>query len=256
MAWKFVKGTVVANQPVDRDVWQMEIECPEIAGACQPGNFVMLRAWEGDVYLPRPMAVFHSSLDSFDIVYKIKGIGTKLLSNLKAGAEIIVTGPLGKAVEHDFRERSIALVGRGVGIMPLLPLAQAAATEGADIYSFLSARTARSLVGAGEFAARGLMYTQIDEENDGRVTEQLQIKLEQGIHLDMVYVSGSQRLLRHCLELRAQYGFAVYVFLEERMACGIGHCRGCAIEIKNGSPKYALCCKEGPLFLAESVAGL
>jgi dihydroorotate dehydrogenase electron transfer subunit len=39
--------------------------------------------------------------------------------------------------------------------------------------------------------------------------------------------------------------------IEREMACGIGLCQGCAIEQKPPHKKYALVCKDGPIFNAE-----
>ncbi|GIM48018.1 dihydroorotate dehydrogenase B (NAD(+)), electron transfer subunit [Collibacillus ludicampi] len=253
MGWQYVNGIVTANHHIDEDVWRIEIHCPEIAGMCRPGHFVMLRSWQGEPFLPRPMAIFHYTNESFDVVYKVKGFGTKMLAAAAPGREITVTGPLGSAVEHSYLGKTIALVGRGVGITPLLPVAKAASEEGGSVISLLSARTEKLLVGKEDFELLGEVHTQTDEQQHSRVTDKLERLLNMGRHLDAVYVSGSKRLLSHCEELGARFGFQVYVFLEERMACGIGYCKGCAIEMRQGSRKYSLCCIQGPLYRAESV---
>ncbi len=42
------------------------------------------------------------------------------------------------------------------------------------------------------------------------------------------------------------------VSMEERMACGVGACLGCAIQMADGTMKHV--CKDGPVFDAEEVA--
>lgn len=253
MEWQFVKAKIVVNEAVNNDIWKIVLYCPEVASSCRPGNFVMLRAWEGDAYLPRPMAVFRHDETMLEVCYRIKGTGTKLLKSALTSAEVMITGPLGKAIEHDFADKSIALIGRGVGITPLFMVGEAAFAAKASVMSFLSARKADLVFGVEEFLKIGQVQTQTDDEEETMVTEKLAALLKAGEKINYAYVSGSNRLLRHCQALGDQYGFTVYVFLESRMACGIGYCKGCAVEKKDGSPKYTLCCKEGPLFLAKDV---
>jgi dihydroorotate dehydrogenase electron transfer subunit len=53
-----------------------------------------------------------------------------------------------------------------------------------------------------------------------------------------------------CSETRVR----LYVSLEERMACGTGLCRGCAVRASQGpEEKYLHVCLEGPVFRAEDV---
>lgn len=253
MTWDYRRGLVTSNESLDQNIWRMVVYCPEIARDVQPGQFVALRSLRGNSFLPRPMAIFRSFPDHFEIIYKVKGSGTEALAVCAAQDEIYVTGPLGQAVEHDYTAQTIALVGRGVGITPLFSVGQAALAQGATVLSFLSAQTERSLIGQDEFAQLGELYVQVDEHIPGTITSQLENLLRAGRSLDRVYVSGSKRLFKHAQSLSQEFGFELYVFLEERMACGVGHCKGCVIEMAEGPKKYSLCCKDGPLYPAESV---
>lgn len=252
MKWKFLKGRILENQLLAEDVWHMIIDCPEIASACWPGSFIMLRTGESETYLPRPMAVFTHDTATLEVCYRVKGAGTKIMADMPPGKEIIVTGPLGAKINHDFQNKAIAVVGRGVGITPLYSVAQAAKQQGAIVTSFLSARTKELLIGKTEFGSLGQVYVQTDDDTT-LITDELAALLRSGQRLDYLYVSGSKRLLQHCKALGKEYGLKVFVFLESNMACGVGYCKGCAVEVKNSEKKYALCCKDGPLFSAEDV---
>ena len=48
-----------------------------------------------------------------------------------------------------------------------------------------------------------------------------------------------------------EYGVPCQVSMEERMACGVGACLGCAIQMADGTMKHV--CKDGPVFDAEEV---
>lgn len=253
MEWQFLKAKIVTNEPVNPEIWKIKLHCPEVASRCKPGNFVMLRAWDGDAYLPRPMAVFCHDQRTLEVCYRIKGIGTQILANVDSECEVTITGPLGKAIEHELTHKTVALIGRGVGITPLYMVGQAAFSSGGKVLSFLSARERKLLFGEEEFTKLGDVYTQTDDHEAVMITEKLAELLKAGQKLDYAYISGSKRLLEHCEMLAKEYGFTAFVFLESRMACGIGYCKGCVVERKEGQKKYALCCKEGPLFPAKDV---
>jgi len=254
MQWQFIAGTVLANQCIDKDIWQLTIQCPEIAAKCKPGNFIMLRTWNNETYLPRPMAVYKHDEVCLEVVYRIKGLGTELLMAALPGSAIRLMGPLGSAVTHTFAGKKVALIGRGVGITPLMPVAQTAAEQGAaSITTFLSARQPSLLLGQEDFGQWGKVYIQTDDQDTTMITEILAKLLAAGKQFDYIYLSGSKRLVKHCQALADAYSFHAFVFLESRMACGIGYCKGCAVEIKSEQHKYSLCCKEGPLYAVEDV---
>jgi dihydroorotate dehydrogenase electron transfer subunit len=43
------------------------------------------------------------------------------------------------------------------------------------------------------------------------------------------------------------------VSLEGHMACGVGLCQGCPVERTGDEAKYALVCKDGPVFLTTEI---
>ena len=81
------------------------------------------------------------------------------------------------------------------------------------------------------------------------------------VNIAAVYVCGSRRLTRDVARLQREYGFEGWVLMEERMACGIGACKGCVCRVKEDSagPEtednlvYKMVCVEGPAFKVERV---
>ena len=56
-------------------------------------------------------------------------------------------------------------------------------------------------------------------------------------------------VLKNIAQLGMKYGIEVQVAMEKIMACGIGVCRGCVIDvIKDGKIENATVCKDGPVF--------
>lgn len=239
------------------DTGHITVEAPEIAELSRPGNFLMLRTWEGEPQLPRAMAPlrYDTGRGRVEIYYRIKGSGTEALTKSRAGDRAYLTGPLGTAITRSFQGTSVALVGRGVGITPLLPLAEWIARTGGSPRAYLSARTRGYLFGSERFAELGGVHDQVDDEPGGDpfVTLSLQRAAERG-EVDEIYACGSRRLVRHAHEIGTDLGIPVMVFLEEKMGCGTGFCKGCPVQLRNGS--YDLVCTSGPLFPTSELAAL
>lgn len=240
-------GIVLENSLVAVDVYLMRILAPSVVERARPGHFLMLHAPSMQVLLPRAMAPIRFNADgSTDVYYRVVGPGTQQMAEI-ARSPITVTGPLGREVKPE--PGDLAVIGRGVGITPLLPLAEAASRTGRGVRSYLSARVPDLLLDAGEFHALGPVACHSDSEQPGRlVTEQLERDLAAGWRPVHVVVAGSRRLARAVARLQERYGFRAEVFVEEKMACGIGFCKGCPI-----GRERALICVEGPALPIEEV---
>ena len=57
-------------------------------------------------------------------------------------------------------------------------------------------------------------------------------------------------MLKAIAEIAFQKKIDCQVSLDERMACGVGACKGCAVRTKDG---YKMVCKDGPVFNAEEL---
>lgn len=254
-SWRVEDGTVLENSLVGPDMGRMVVRSPHITRAARPGQFLMIRCWEGEPLLPRAMAPlsYDASAGSMEIFYRIMGPGTEAMADAPAGALAYLTGPLGRPVDERFDGRKVALVGRGVGITPLLPLARHIVATGGAVASYLSARTSDYLFGLEGFRSLGPVYAIADDQGfaDQVVTSQLEEACRTE-SVDAAYVCGSRRLIRHTTEIGERYEFAAYAFLEEKMGCGVGYCKGCPVELRNGGG-YRLVCIDGPLFPAAEV---
>ncbi|MCL5013071.1 MAG: hypothetical protein M1493_03690 [Firmicutes bacterium] len=248
--WWEESGTVQLNELIDKDVYRMVVYSPRVAKHAVAGQFLMIRPPNCGPLLPRAMAPigFDESMGLIDIYYRVVGPGTQSLRCLTVNEAVTVIGPLGTAFT-DFG-RTMAIIGRGVGITPLLPIAAAAYNAGATIRSYLSARSRPLVLGLADFGTLGQTFTQDDESDPGElITNALAAHLQSGYTPDVVVVSGSHRLTAVTVQLGHEYGFTVWVFVEEKMACGVGYCKGCAI-----GPHRMLICTDGPALLSQEVS--
>lgn len=259
-----VMGQVVRNRQLGNGLWHLIVEAPEIAAEAQPGQFAMVRLGPSlEPLLRRPISFYRILKYNgwVEFVYKVVGKGTELLTEKGPGTPLDLVGPLGQGWTLLPDTRKIGIVGRGIGIAPLISLAEFAARKGLKVYAFLSAKEPELIVGRELLAELGCgLYLHSDRgEFSGRgvVTEYLEEVLKEET-LDQLYTCGSRRLGRAVLAYARERGIKGQISLEERMACGLGACIGCVTEIitPQGKREYKRVCKEGPVFWVEEVAML
>ncbi len=250
------KGKIIEQINLNNNYYRIKIKAPQIAKEAKPGQFVMLSKWKiNELFLKRPFSFcnIEPNLGTFDILYKNVGKGTQILTESKIGDLIELIGPLGNGFRIPENTHNIAIVARGIGVAPLLPLMLKSRQKEIEVYSFISAQTEKLLLYSDkiESISRKTFYATDDGSKGakGKVTDFLENILKE-IVIDVVYTCGSKRLTKHIRNLQKKYNFLAFVSLEEHMACGIGACKGCVHKTKDG---YKRVCKEGPVFPVEEV---
>ena len=117
----YQKVTVVSNEQVIPGYMRMVISCPEMAAAAQCGQFMMLKAWEGYApFLMRPISINFADAKegTMTFLYKVVGEGTERMAALKQGEYMQALGPLGHGFPVPADAKRVAVIGRGIGIVP------------------------------------------------------------------------------------------------------------------------------------------
>ncbi|HZK09877.1 MAG TPA: dihydroorotate dehydrogenase electron transfer subunit [Clostridia bacterium] len=229
------KVTIFENTQLTKDMYEMKVELTDLP---QAGQFYMLRAWTDVPYLPRPFSVCDADGKHLSFLYQKVGKGTEIMTKLRPGDQIDLLGPLGKG--YPLEKGSIALIGGGVGIAPLVYLAKHLRGP-IDVYlgfkeeAFFTDRFipyARKVFLSTENGSSG---------HQGFITELLDD------NYDAAYACGNTQMMK---SVKDKIDGLLYVSLESHMACGIGACLGCVQESSQGQ----LCvCKDGPVFNAKEV---
>ena len=218
------------------------------------GQFLHIACGEG-LLLRRPISVCmvqeDQPRDTARIVFEVRGEGTRWLSQCQAGDRLNVLGPLGNgfAVTPDDR---LLLVGGGIGVPPLLGQAALTAGKATAVLGFRSADRAMLVEEYREYCPE--VYLCSDDGSLGRhgfVDAQLKDILEKDKNFTAVLACGPKPMLKNVAKVAAEYGVPCQVSLEERMACGVGACLGCAVQMADGTMKHV--CKDGPVFDAKEV---
>ncbi len=252
--WFVESAKLIANVAVDPMMYHLTLLAPNIAEAAKAGQFVTVTIADRHILLPRPFDIGFADEASgrIELVYRIKGRGTKALSRLVAGDQLDVQGPFGKSVEPILKGISrMAVVGRGAGISPLTFVGCYARSSGILVTAYLSARKPVLLTPFDRLSKVATVVTHTDvQEPGGLVTSHLERDLA-SVHMDIVFTVGSRRLAKSVLNLSHRYNFRVYGFAESHMGCGFGYCKSCAVPMKSG---YALACVEGPVIDLKEVS--
>lgn len=247
MAVVNLTAKIIANDLVAKNHFCMRIRAPEISASFIPGQFVMIKAC-AQTYnhlLRIPLAIYQKHNDSISVLYCVVGDGTKILSKLRAEDEVEILGPLGNGFTVSEHKNNLLVAG-GCGVPPLYAFAEELHQQQKNIAVFLGAKTKDLIVCADEFAKLGAqVYVATEDGSCGEkclVTDLLIKHLANDI---MIYASGPNVMLKAITRIARDKKIPAQLSMESYMACGIGACRGCAIQTSEG---YKMCCQDGPVF--------
>ncbi|HKI58837.1 MAG TPA: FAD-binding oxidoreductase [Trueperaceae bacterium] len=246
--WFVETARIVSNRAVDASMNHLVVSAPSIAETASAGQFVVFRTPADATLLPRPFDLHGADPDAgtVEVVFRVKGRGTRALAAARAGDALAVQGPFGRPAEPLLRGRArIAVVGRGAGISPLAFLAARARALGVEVDAYLSARTPALLQPFESLHDIARVTVQTDLDRPGEVVTDRMAEALQQRSVDAAFVVGSRRLAAGTLALARRDGFTAYTYAECHMGCGFGHCKSCAVPMRSGG--YLLACLEGPV---------
>ncbi|HHV66012.1 MAG TPA: dihydroorotate dehydrogenase electron transfer subunit [Peptococcaceae bacterium] len=249
---------VESMEELARGVFRMRIKSGYIAEEARPGQFVNIKCGDGmEVILRRPISICSVDRDkgTFDVVFQVRGTGTALLAQKRAGDMVDFIGPLGKAFHMPENPGRIAVVGGGIGIFPLYFLLKELKGVSGDIFTgdaFLGFRDSASAIMLDDFRQlSGNVFISTDDGSMGFKGTIVQLFGEKAAAngYDLVYACGPAPMMKKVIELADRNGIKCQVSLEQRMGCGIGACLVCACKTKKEDGwEYKHVCKDGPVF--------
>jgi len=240
--------------------YKIGMNCPQEFTSATPGQFIMLRiADQMDPLLRRPFSIHklilnHGQPASIELLYKVVGAGTELLSQLIPGDRINVLGPLGKGFMIPDDAQRILIVAGGMGVAPMPFLISHFIHKGVDLSScklFLGAKSKADLLCREAFVDLGIsVHTTTDDGSFGDqclITDPLEIEITLSMP-DIICACGPMEMLACVIGIAEKHHISCQVSIETIMACGMGACLGCAVESRNQPQKYFHACKDGPVF--------
>lgn len=272
---KQLKAKVLSNDELlsypGATYFLMRVHAPEIAAVSKPGQFCMLNCGP-DVPLRRPLSIHrvHPRGDVF-FLYSVRnpdapdtsritikenglistsGKGTTWLSKVAPGSQLNIIGPLGNGFSIDNKSDNLLLAAGGIGIAPLMFLAERAVSLGSGVTLIAGARCKEGLY-PDSLLPPGINIIRVVEsvENNtryirGKVTDVIPLHLA---GVKQIFACGPQAMLEAISNQVDNKAVTkpVQASLEVRMGCGLGTCYGCSIKTRQGMQRV---CKDGPVF--------
>lgn len=252
------KTEIIINKKIAEGTYLLGLNAHKIVSTAKPGQFVMIRLTsENDPFLRRPFSISGIREDCLFIIYRVVGQGTRILSSLQKGEYIQTLGPLGKGFAIPRFDQKAVLVAGGLGIAPLVFLAQKIDPDRLDFLAGF--RSAKDVVDIRVLGLKDVGLTLATDDHSlgqgGTVTKILEdLLLKPGQSAPIVFSCGPLLMLKQVVKITKKFRIECQVSLESSMACGVGACQGCAIKSASSyGTSYLHVCKDGPVFRSEAL---
>ena len=273
---------VISQLAYDAEQFVLRLAAPKCAARALPGSFAHLTC-DATIPMRRPLSIMRADAAAgwIEILYKVLGPGLHALAAKKTGDTVSVLGPIGRPFSaHPERPRAL-LIGGGVGIPPMVFLAERLKADpryrplvlmGSEVpFPFRSRPSATLIAGmpAGCIACMPLIEewgipcrlasrAEFPGCFPGFVTELAQEWLTSLAAAQLaeveIFACGPTPMLKATAALARRHGVPCQVSLEEFMACAVGGCAGCTVQVRTPEgPAMKRVCVDGPVFDAYSV---
>lgn len=239
---------IIAKERLNSVIHKMVIEAPRIAKNAKPGQFVMVMASEKGERIPLTIYDHDREKGTITIIFQEAGKTTRLLTTLKAGDALAnIAGPLGRPTT--VRETGkIVLIGGGVGIAELVPIARHAKRIGNTLTVIIGARSKDLLILEDEI--KGLAERLFITTDDGSCGEKGVVtvvlkKLLEREKFDLAYCVGPDIMMQGVCRATKEFNLKTIVSLDANMVDATGMCGTCRVMVGNET-KFA--CVDGPEF--------
>jgi len=248
------RNTIVNKKEISSVISEFEIYEPLIAAKALAGQFVILRGTPTGERVPVTIVDWNRETGTITIIVQAIGKSTATFNSLNKGDKFLnVAGPLGTPIEIK-KYGTVAVVGGGVGIAEIYPIAKAFKAAGNKIISILGARTKGLLILEDEM--KGISDKTVVATDDGSygqkgmVTDALKGLVEGGEKIDAGFIIGPIPMMKFTAKLMVTLRIKPFASLNPIMLDGTGMC-GCCRVVVNGETKFA--CVDGPMFEASNI---
>jgi dihydroorotate dehydrogenase electron transfer subunit len=254
---------VLRREELQEKVFKLTLSSSLICNKAKPGNFVHVRVSQIDSpLLRRPFSIhkLKRSKNCFEILFKVIGPGTEILSKVLPGESLDVLGPIGNNFTLPKKQQEIMLVAGGMGIAPLWFLLHGlmGRVGKGKLTFFLGCKNKEELLYVESLKSLGInLVIATDDGSAGRKGQITEVFLKEmkkrGKDLKNVasYSCGPQMMLKRMSYIAGRLDLFCQVSLETHMACGMGACWGCVVKLKDGN--YRRVCVDGPVFDAREM---
>lgn len=278
---------ILSHEAFDGDQYIMRVQAPKIAAKAKPGSFAHLTVHPLRP-MRRPISIMRVSKEQgwVDFLYKKLGEGTALLAEREVGETINIMGPIGKAFEIKAERKRPLLIGGGVGMPPMVFIAEHCyhlnreQQTGYEPFVILGSEVpfpfttkpseimvpgipdgviaSMPLLDDWNIASRLASLQGYPGTHEGYVTDLarhwLKSLSKEQLNEVEIYSCGPHPMLEAVAKLAKEFNLPCQVSLEEFMACAVGGCAGCVVEVQTEQgPAMKRVCVDGPVFDAYTI---
>lgn len=276
-------GVILSQEAFAGGQYVLRVEAPACAAKATPGTFAHITVADS-IPMRRPLSIMRADPKAgwIEFLYKTAGMGLAALAGRNPGETVSVLGPIGVGFEPDSERPIVLAIGGGVGIPPMLFLAETLrelpdfrpfVIMGSELpFPFAYRETSEKIPGIPDSAcgvvpllddwgipSRLASGSGLRGAYDGLITDLADAYLNALPASDHALVQiaacGPTPMLKATADLAAAHGLPCQVALEEYMACGVGGCAGCTVLIQTDEGMaMKRVCVDGPVFDAATVA--
>jgi len=257
------QGLLLSVENLGERLFRLKIHSPLISKKALPGNFCHLRVNESYSPLLRRAFSIHqveTEKNSFELLFKVVGPGTGILSRKNPGERIDFLAPLGNSFALPSKDENAVLLAGGMGIAPLFYLVNSLLEKKFDpqkISLFFGVKKKDEYLLIHEIVSTGIKLHLATEDGSsgykGMITELFNQELQSRrikTKRTRFYACGPNPMLKKISEISRKFKLDCQVSLENHMPCGVGACMGCVVKTVRGFKRV---CKDGPVFDAREV---
>jgi len=269
------EAEILAQQAFPGAQYRTRLLAPACARAATPGAFVHVQCSAG-IPMRRPLSILRANAAEgwIEVLYKVLGQGLKALAAAVPGERVNVLGPIGQGFRPDPARPVAVLIGGGVGIPPLVYLAEelartagrspeAQAFLGSELpFPFAVDTPAGTLADLDALGIPSILASNagLPGTRPGYVTalarEWLAARTDPERQRMTIYACGPTPMLRATQAVAAEFSIPSQLSLEEFMACAVGGCAGCVVPVQvDGLRQMKRVCVDGPVFDGATVYG-
>ena len=243
--------SIISNTELITDTNLLTIESPEIASIAKPGQFAMIDCGKNSL-LNRPLSIHRVENSNISFLYSIVGPGTLHLSQRNKKDIIRLIGPLGNSFSINEHVQNLLLISGGMGIAPMVFLAEYAIARGKSVTLLIGASTLSKLYPRRLLPQVNHLAVATEDGTEGFKGKITDVVPDYTGNADKIFACGPVSMYRTLSELMNSNGIKkqVQVSMEVRMGCGMGLCYACSIKTSDG---MRLVCHDGPVFNLDEV---
>jgi ferredoxin--NADP+ reductase len=245
---------ILEKEEMTPSIHRMVIDAPDVAKATKTGQFIILRLNEFGERIPLTIFDAENEKGTVSVIFQEMGKTTKQLAKLSPSESFEdLVGPLGTPADIGSLG-NVILVGGGVGVAPIYPLAKAYKKTGNRVISIIGARNKDLLILEDQIRKVSFeLFIATDDgskRHHGFVTDIMKKILDSGEKVARVVIIGSPIMMKVGADVASPYDVEILVSLNSIMVDGTGMCGGCRVTI-DGKTKFT--CVDGPEFNARNV---